>query len=418
MPRLANRIPCLLLSFLLIITGCGRDNLKMEERMDEIDLFHFENSQSATERLNQFMYGQSIAERSEQAERFKIVHISDAHLAFWAQGTYWSAPVNLVNAVSFANQPELRINAIVSTGDNIGNERNHYPEKFMSNFFFNLYANNYIPTVHCFGNHDNNMLDGGTRNLLTHDQLYDSYTNKINVEINSPGRTNYYYTDLPSPDGGYFRLIALDPLDQPVIKYDALHYAYFSQQQIEWLTKTALRGMTDKHSVVLLTHFPFQRYRNDKSTYMIDGDHVHPWSMVPEIIEAFRSKKSLTAIYPNQFDSNDLIHVDVDFSDSPGEFVCHLGGHLHTFTHFELKGLSNANEQLPPQKMIISSTLDPYASSNLYHSMTREFQTLSSNSFNIYAVDTSEKAIYVTYFGSRPTAFFPPNADVIRIPYL
>ena len=51
--------------------------------------------------------------------------------------------------------------------------------------------------------------------------------------------------------------------------------------------------MTDHHSVIILTHYPFQRRSVNNDTYLCDGDYVHSWNMIPEIIEAFRTRSLL-----------------------------------------------------------------------------------------------------------------------------
>ena len=54
--------------------------------------------------------------------------------------------------------------------------------------------------------------------------------------------------------------------------------------------------MTDHHSVIILTHYPFQRRSVNNDTYLCDGDYVHSWNMIPEIIEAFRTRSLLEKV--------------------------------------------------------------------------------------------------------------------------
>lgn len=201
------------------------------------------------------------------------------------------------------------------------------------------------------------------------------------------------------------RFIALDMLDQPAFQYNTFSYAYFSQKQIDWLINIALKnGMTDHHSVIILTHYPFQRRSVHNDTYLCDGDFVHSWNMIPEIIEAFRTRTSLEKAYPNQFNL-DPINVKADFSDRKGEFICYLGGHIHCNAYFDVTGLENESTELVPQKMILCTNQAPSEKGVVYNRVIREEDSLSSNSFCIYAVDTKEKKIYITYFG----AYKPSN---------
>lgn len=84
-------------------------------------------------------------------------------------------------------------------------------------------------------------------------------------------------------------------LDQPGTEYNTRIYAYYSQEQINWLGNIALKkGITDQHSIIILNHYPFQAYSSKANTYLCDGDFVHPWFMIPEIIEAYRSRSSIS----------------------------------------------------------------------------------------------------------------------------
>ena len=70
-------------------------------------------------------------------------------------------------------------------------------------------------------------------------------------------------------------------LDQPASEYNTLFYAYYSQEQINWLGNIALKeGLTDQHSIIILNHYPFQAYSPNAKTYLCDGDFVHHWSMI------------------------------------------------------------------------------------------------------------------------------------------
>ena len=92
--------------------------------------------------------------------------------------------------------------------------------------------------------------------------------------------------------------------------------------------------MTNKHSVIILNHYPFQYYSKSGNTFLRDGDFVHSWHMIPEIIEAFRKKEQIENVYENKYHTNSPIHVKADFQTVPGEFICYLGEHAHLTTQF------------------------------------------------------------------------------------
>ena len=112
--------------------------------------------------------------------------------------------------------------------------------------------------------------------------------------------------------------------DQPGTEYNTRIYAYYSQEQINWLGNIALKkGITDQHSIIILNHYPFQAYSSKANTYLCDGDFVHPWFMIPEIIEAYRSRSSISKTYLNKLRDNKNISVNFNFHDSKGEFICY-----------------------------------------------------------------------------------------------
>lgn len=398
----------LFLSLLWICCGCENTLDGLSLRSDQNERFYWENNAAASERVAKIMYNESNGSRSE---RFKIVHISDVHLSSWSPSNHYVLPINLRQSVQFANQPELRINVMAVTGDFISYGKKSEAKAYMKSFASSLQQDNFIPYVICTGNHDSNIGAQEDRSPIMSTLFYKPeitnllFTNNQNSYKRIPNE-NYYYKDFSNPQGGTIRMIALDMIDQPSDVYNTLNYAHYSQEQINWLSNVALReGMTSSHSVIILNHYPFQHHDSGASTYLCDGDYVHPWYMIPEIVEAFRGHTTLTKTYPNQFGGED-IHVDADFTNNTATFICYLGGHIHANAYFEIKGLSNEQMNLPKQKMIICTNQAPSEAGTVYNRVKREEDSLSSNSFCIHAIDTQEHKIYITFFG----AFHPEGA--------
>ena len=392
----------LFLSLLWICCGCENTLDGLSLRSDQNERFYWENNAAASERVAKIMYNESNGSRSE---RFKIVHISDVHLSSWSPSNHYVLPINLRQSVQFANQPELRINAMAVTGDFISYRKKSEAKAYMKSFASSLQQDNFIPYVICTGNHDSNIGAQEDRSPIMSTLFYKPeitnllFTNNQNSYKRIPNE-NYYYKDFSNPQGGTIRMIALDMIDQPSDVYNTLNYAHYSQEQINWLSNVALReGMTSSHSVIILNHYPFQHHDSGASTYLCDGDYVHPWYMIPEIVEAFRGHTTLTKTYPNQFGGED-IHVDADFTNNTATFICYLGGHIHANAYFEIKGLSNEQMNLPKQKMIICTNQAPSEAGTVYNRVKREEDSLSSNSFCIHAIDTQEHKIYITFFGA------------------
>jgi predicted MPP superfamily phosphohydrolase len=383
------------------------------------------NNQDATKRLSSIIY--NTIDSRQPVERFKLVHLSDPHLSTWSGNNYYTNPVNLIESVTFANQPELKINAMVETGDHISSNIPAVEARtWMNSFFHFLYRNNQIPTFSCYGNHDANIEK--KENYLTPNELAAHIQAYQNYPIQQP-RTDrsYYYADLPNPQGGAIRLIALDMLDQPGNEYPTLHYSIFSQEQINWLGNVALKeDMTDRHSVIILTHFPFQpsSWGGRSATLatptslnlLYDGDFVHAWQMIPDIVESFRTHSSLKKNYPNRFyPERQEIKANFDFTNTAGEFVCYLGGHVHCFAFLEIQGTAST---LLPQKMMICPNQTPTESGSRYNKVVRKENTPTSNSFLIYAVDTSEKKVYFTFFGAYVPSDDPSFPGILEFSYL
>ena len=332
----------LFLSLLWICCGCENTLDGLSLRSDQNERFYWGNNAAASERVAKIMYNESNGSRSE---RFKIVHISDVHLSSWSPSNHYVLPINLRQSVQFANQPELRINVMAVTGDFISYGKKSEAKAYMKSFASSLQQDNFIPYVICTGNHDSNIGAQEDRSPIMSTLFYKPeitnllFTNNQNSYKRIPNE-NYYYKDFSNPQGGTIRMIALDMIDQPSDVYNTLNYAHYSQEQINWLSNVALReGMTSSHSVIILNHYPFQQHDSGASTYLCDGDYVHPWYMIPEIVEAFRGHTTLTKTYPNQFGGED-IHVDADFTNNTATFICYLGGHIHANAYFESKGLA------------------------------------------------------------------------------
>ena len=375
------------------------DNLSISTLRSDINDYSYTiNNNEATRRLDSIMYNKT--DINNIYERFKIVHISDPHISAVSTNNNYTNPINLKQSVAFANQPKLKINALIATGDFISNSSRKDAILFMESFTKHFYEGNHIPSFICTGNHDCNMIESISKNYLSKEKIH-----SILFQKQTQTNQNYFYSDIANPQGGTIRIISLDMLDQPASEYNTLFYAYFSQEQINWLGNIALKkGITDQHSIIILTHYPFQAYSSNAKTYLCDGDFIYPWSMIPEIVEAYRSRSSISKTYSNKLKRDSSISANFNFHDSKGEFICYLGGHDHFTTNFDIHDFENENKNISPQKMLLCTNQAPSEIGIVYNRVIREADSPSSNSFCIYAIDTKEKNIYITFFGAyKPT---------------
>lgn len=419
-PAISSPFSLIFFHFFIVffIIGCTDETELFNTKAEK--LTYIKNNELATARLNQIMFNQT--DTDNLIERFKIVHISDAHLSSWSSDNNYKYPKNLIEAVKFANQEALMINMLVSTGDCIHNNHKTTHEdalSYLNSFADNLYKNNFVPTFSSTGNHDSNMLTDDNNNIITKNDFYNAVTSKQNYICENKDMQNYYYTDLPNPMGGFIRLITLDVIDQVSTLFDTQHYAVFSQEQIDWLCNEALKNnLSENHSVIVLVHHPFKPNIDSVNNYSINNEYMYSREMIPEIIEAYRSKKKLQKEYKSSLNKANIITVNTDFSSSPGEFVCYLSGHLHTTAILEVDGITNRNVNLPRQKMILSSNMSPSDNSTTYAFITRNANDVTNNSFNLYAIDTKEKKVYITFFGAYKPSNQPNYSEIQAFNYL
>ena len=251
----------LIFSFTLTCQGCEENDKDLQLRSMENETYFWENAKDAAQRLGEIMYHSENGKKV--SERFKLVQISDPHLSDYSPSCHYDNPINLIQAVKFANQQELKINALAATGDFISySDDKEKAKNYMRSFNHFFLWENFIPSFACTGNHDCNMDGNANASVITKAEIHEIlFTGNNNATLHQPDGENYYYADVANPQGGYIRFIALDMLDQPTTRYNTLHNVIFSSEQIQWLIQVALKeGMTDNHSIIILTHYPFQPY--------------------------------------------------------------------------------------------------------------------------------------------------------------
>lgn len=394
---------CFLCFGFIFLVGCDGESNK-----EELDTLFSRNVHQTYEWLCQMMYSVdenvSSLKHDVGRERFKIVHISDIHIANWTDDNRSGNPQNLLEAVHFSNIPEMNIDAMVATGDFVSQTVEMDKSVvivFLESFASAFYGENLIPSFFCTGNHDDNLLSDNLSFLISKQELHSVLSKRLNYPCYQPSGENYYYADLNDHQGGMIRVIALDNTDLDGFEYPFSGCSRITRKQVEWLINIALKeNMTSGHGVIILNHHPLQPFSRNQETYMCAGTHLYSEKLVPDIINAFIKKETLDRTYKTVVNSKYPIHVRADFSNIPGEFICYLGGHAHTFGNFEV--LCNDSLQAK-QVMLLGNTLSPGFQNNNYCYTKREKQSEISNSFSIYAIDREEKNIYRTFFGARPT---------------
>lgn len=400
-----------IISFLFSLFYCVACNSEIPEE------YFIQNMQNALSNLNQIMYSTIVSTNSLKAgkanERFKIVHISDIHLPRTSLQEDNICLKNLREAIQFANLNDSKINAIVATGDYISNNEKTNRQTVMENLnlfnsiFFD--SSNKVPSFLCTGNHDANMLTKDSTFYLSNEDIHQCLFSNPNYPYEQTGTENYYYADVKEPNGNIIRFIVLDNTDQEEFLYNTQQISCITQKQVDWLIQTALqKDMTEKHSIIILTHHPLQEYSKNQETYMCGGTHLYKATLIPSIINAFQQRKSISQTYKSTVYPTSTIHVNGDFTQAKGDFICYLGGHAHTYGYFNV-GIEGGAKQI----MLIANTLSPSSQNNNYGYIDRDANHNKYNSFSIYSIDTKEKKIYITNFGATKSN----TANITSISY-
>lgn len=392
--------PIYVIMALLAYIACDKDEKETYSLRSETSSSYDQNQLKTKPFLNSIQYN---TDSSGTYERFKIVHISDIHISKWTTDNLANRPNNLIEAVQFANTHDHLIDIMVATGDFI--EQSSTTDKktasnFLKSFVSNYYTSNNIPSFACTGNHDSNKLTDNAAYHLNTQEIQQILFSQNNYPLQRPTEENYYYTDIDNTSEGKIRIIALDNTDVENIQQLTHNLSCITQKQINWFVNTALKeNMTSQHHVIILNHHPYQPYSKNQSTYMCSGTHLYSEKLIPDIVNAFIKKEQLNKTYSARISSYQPIRVEADFTHATGEFVCHLGGHTHTFGLFDVE-CSDKNPS--KQIMLLGNTLSPERQNKYYQPIQRTPKSINSNSFSIYAVDTKEKKIYRTFFGAAP----------------
>lgn len=387
-----------IISMILCLFYCISCNSEIPEE------YFDQNTQNALSNLNQIMYNTTASTNSLKTgtvnERFKIVHISDIHLPRTSAQEDNICLKNLKEAIQFANLNDSKINAIVATGDYVSNNEKTNRQTIINNL--NLFksiifdSSNTTPGFVCTGNHDANMLTLDSTFYLSKEDIHQCLFSTPNYPYEQTEVENYYYADVKEPNGNIIRFIVLDNTDQEGFLYNTQQVSCITQKQIDWFIQTALqKNMTDKHSVIILTHHPLQEYSKNQETYMCGGTHLYKATLIPSIIDAFQQRSFISKTYKSTISPTKTIHVNGDFTQAKGEFICYLGGHAHTYGNFNV-GIEGKAKQI----MLLANTLSPSLQNDNYGYIDRDIDHNKYNSFSIYCVDTNEKKIYITYFGA------------------
>ena len=205
-----------------------------------------------------------------------------------------------------------------------------------------------IPFGACIGGHDfgNDTTAGVDRNRVTHcltkqdqrDNIIIPSFNTFESASLGTGKTDacYWYADDTDRS---VRYIFLDECDLPdtldtdtdFYKYDRYADLVYSQEQLTWLTETAL-NVSSGWNIVLCTHTAIS-YKD--GTHDIGGTVGAMWDCVTAYNDKTTASISLVGEIP--------IAINKDFSLSNGKIICMLWGHTHAAANYIKDGINIVN---------------------------------------------------------------------------
>lgn len=335
-----------------------------------------------------------------------LLHLSDTH----------GNQKTTKNAVSFSNNYE-NIDAIIHTGD--------YQH---TDFFTDATENGFVDTVQphalkstkpflpVIGNHD-----VGNHNVApcTNKNVYNRYIKPLLpvMGLSYSLDENYYYKDFIDYK---IRLIVLNEYDTPRELVDGSTSTYradmwkrfINQNQANWFVET-LHSLPNDWSVIVALHqlvgepdistinpniFCYDKaikgWKLNDGSWKSNQDN----NLIPDIVDAFISKTTLSKTYSPLADSGVTsgyrVTVDADFTNrTDSNFICFLSGHTHMDIVGYVKGMTN-------NVLNISINDSGICDESVDSDLPRLDNTKSEDCFNVIAFDTDYKTIKIVRVGA------------------
>ena len=280
-----------------------------------------------------------------------FLHFSDIH----------NDKKRLENVIEYANYYGDLLDDVIHTGDTVY----YTSEDGISAWEDVTGAENILNTI---GNHDSRYND--VWKGLTEAECYTKYIypfiSNWNVSSYTPDHC-YYYKDYEDEE---VRLIVLD-------------YMHQTAEQLTWFSNTLSDARTNSLDVVVAVH---ARAHWDYDSYEI------PWDDKP-VVAAYQAgfSDSSADSYPQNL-SDDYADAVDSFITAGGKFVCWIHGH----THYKMFAqLHTHPDQL--DVAVCNAGIRPFAQTYVN---SRIDGTVSEDSFNIVAIDTTSKVLKIIAVGA------------------
>lgn len=377
----------LLLLFAIIYTGniCAQESASITHEAIETYLFGQEYRAYRCGRLNR-----ADGVGKSWYKRFTLMHITDVHASF-----------DLLRQAFRAGSGDL--NVICNTGDDANGSRAKDAPRVIStldSIASVVKASNHlnIPYIDIKGNHDVT----GITNADYFSRICSVMQGFHNVSWGDAEHQKAYgYMDIKANDQiGTFRLIFLDPFDYEDGEFGKVYpfmSAVFSQRQVDWfidaLTDAAKRGL----HVITLMHYSFGDHPTfSEEKACPDATYYQDAFMIPDIIDAIQNRTKFEAEYKDKAGRHN-ISIKRDFSSLKElKYVCHLFGHIHSKNAYQCQK-SDGSKKYNMLMLGEMSLSRGGTAVNMVHKVGYDPNYIS---FSVLSIDTIEKRIYRTSYGS------------------
>lgn len=367
-------------------------------------------------------------------DRFVLMQISDLHVSTGSQISRNKAR-DLIAAASVINP-----DAVIDCGDiSVGGDQTQQKTYDDFDAYMSIVARalpDTTPLAVTVGNHDSNdkahdypttFYERATTKEGQWSHIWQNIASKYSSIVwgDSVHHKGYHYLDIEKGDYT-LRIIVLDGLDHAdytseSVSYDCYRNEVYSQNQINWLCdilspKTASRpyGIDENYGVIIVNHYPFAPYRaqgySDVYPALNDGMFTQGWTMIPEIVKAWKDRTSISKSFPDASQEGsgwplpalNPITVSADFSGVPASalFITFLCGHTHSKNKFIVQEEGGVNFGL----MMLVEDSGRYQGAALSRVVKTDYGYENTAGSQI-AIDMNTRKIYRTAYGAYMKCF-------------
>lgn len=333
-------------------TSADYKNNRISDRVVTSGLYNVEKLPNVLETNYATMNAFNILEKAPGMIKFgssDITRTRHASCVFGDMHEDWTPLYNISKIYDLCPEFKDYIFATIGVGDFLIGTRTREENLIVLEELKTAIASHNIPFGACIGGHDfgNDTTDVTNRNRVTHcltkqDQrdniivpAFNTFSEGAVLGTGKADACYWYVDDLDIS----IRYIFLDECDLPdtldtdtdFYKYDRYADVAYSQEQLTWLTETAL-NVNSGWNIVLCTHTA-DSYKD--GVHDIGGTVGAMWECLTAYNDKTTASISLSGEIP--------ISINKDFTTSNGKIICVLWGHTHASANHVTDGINVVN---------------------------------------------------------------------------